>query len=378
MKLKIEKSLIFLFLLCGVIKVEAYKLVTRDFETIATTVPAHGHAKIQMRSYRIKEDGWLIEARPMIINGPGYLLHHGIAVLVPGETSFCGEHFPVTMFWGSGREHETLFLPNGYNLPDDAYGIRVKKGQRVAFFDGAVMLYNPDDVDYHNVKFRITTTFYVPEKGDPPLKDLKVLPLFFTQRPNISALQFCPQFREQVSAYRKKWAKLHPEEVQVGLYESTELGHHHGKRKEEADAETGTRGHHSVTFWIPPNTTKVDRWMLPLEIGSDMEVYGIIGHVHDFADHLKLFKNGQEIYSAPILKDKDGRVTAIPLVLRPGISFKKGDQLMMEAQYTNPHDVPVDAMAIIALLVHQKGKGELVRVSEKLELPPLKEAKKAN
>lgn len=359
---------------------QAYRIVTRDYETAPTVVPAHGHAEIKMKSYRIEEDGWLVEATPMIINGPGYMLHHGIAALVPGEVSFCGQQIPATLLWGAGREHNTLMLPNGFNLPDRAYGIPVKQGQRVLLTEGGVMLYNPDSQDYPDVTFRITAKFYIPEEGDPPLKNLEILPLFLTQRPNIHAGQFCPQYKEEVGRYIEDYRRLYPEEVLQGAFESTEAhhftaGHDHGHGGHAAHSKEG--GHGAVTYWIPPKSSKVDRWMLPLEIGSDFEVYALLGHVHDYADHIKLYRNGEEVWAAPIVKDGSGRVVALPVHLRPGLEFRKGDQMVLETRYTNPYDFPVDAMGIAVLFVHREGEGELVRFPDKLQLPPLEQAKKA-
>lgn len=356
----------------------AYRIVTRDYETAPTTVPAHSHAEVKVKSYPIEEDGWLVEATPMLINGPGYMLHHGIAALVPGEASFCGQQIPATLLWGAGREHNTLMLPNGFNLPDRAYGIPVKKGQRVLFAGEGVMLYNPDDQDYPDVKFRITAKFYVPEEGDPPLKDLEILPLFLTQRPNIHAGQFCPQYKEEVSRYIEEYRRLHPEEALEGSFESTEAhhfeaaGHDHGHA-----AHSKEGGHGAVTYWIPPKSSKVDRWMLPAEIGSDFDVYAALGHVHDYADYIKLYRNGEEAWAAPLVKDSTGRVVGLPVHLKPGLSFQKGDEIVLETKYTNPHDFPVDAMGIVVLLVHRKGEGELVKFPDKLQLPPVEQAKKA-
>lgn len=388
----------------------AYRIETLDLETAPTVVPAHGHAKVEMKTYNLKENGWLVEVTPMIINGPGYLLHHGGAVLVPDKVTFCGQTAPASLFWLSGREHETLSLYNGFNLPDKAYGIEVRKGQKVMFTEGIVMLYNPDNQDYKDVKFRLTAKFYIPEANDPPLKKLEMLPLFLTRRPQISGGQFCPQYKEEVKAYREQYVKLYPKEMEEGMFESTEIEnmevkksdadkhkhhdhhkssddsdmskHDHSKMK-EGDEKTGDDtashnhdhskmgGHASVTYWIPAKSSKIDRWVVPVEIGTEMEVYAVLSHVHDYADYIKLYKNDVEVFNGPLIKDDKGRVVALPIHLKPGLTFKEGDKLVLETKYTNPFDFPIDAMGIMGLYVHKTGKGDLVKFPEKLNLPVL-------
>lgn len=374
----------------------AYRIVTLDLETAPTVVPAHGHAKVEAKTYNLKEDGWLIEVTPMIINGPGYLLHHGGAILIPDKTTFCGQTSPASIFWLAGREHETLSLYNGFNLPGNAYGIRVKKGQKVMFTEGIVMLYNPDNQDYKDVKFRLTAKFYIPEVGDPDLKNLEMLPLFFTKRPQVYAGQFCPQYKEEVEAYKKDYAKLYPKDLEEGAMESTEINstkdmkntdmgsmtmEEHMKMMKEnkgGDDMAGMKhdhskmgGHAAVTYWIPAKSSKVDKWVVPLEIGTEMEVYAVLSHVHDYADYIKLYKNGEEVFNGPLTKDDKGHVVSLPVVLRPGFTLKEGDKLEMETKYTNPFDFPIDAMGIMGLYVHKIGKGDLVKFPEKLNLPKL-------
>lgn len=393
---KISLIVCTLFFLCMAFSAHAfaYRIVTKDYESLPAVAPAHGHAKIQFKAYPVEENGWLVEATPIIINGPGYLLHHGILALMPTDESFCGQKLPGSLFWGAGREHETLFLPNGFNLPDKAYGIPVKKGQSIVFFNGAIMLYNPDKQDYPDVKFRVTAKFYIPGAGDPPLKDLKVIPLTLSKRPSIHAAQWCPQYKQQVKDYREKFVTMHPEEVIEGQFESTEMDkaehvdmkneehskheHHEHDKMDEHSKHNKEGGHESVTYWIPANSTKIDRWMLPLELGTDMEIYAVVGHVHDYADYIKLYNNDKEVWSAPLVKDEAGHVVAIPLHLKPGLKFKSGDKINLETKYTNPYHVPVDAMGIVVLLVHQETKGPLVVLPEKLPLKELdvKEVKK--
>ncbi len=354
---------------------------------------------MEAKTYNLKEDGWLIEVAPMIINGPGYLLHHGGAILIPNKVTFCGQTVPASIFWLAGREHETLSLYNGFNLPDNAYGIPVKKGQKVMFTEGIVMLYNPDNQDYKDVKFRLTAKFYIPEAGDPDLKSLELIPLFLTKRPQIYAGQFCPQYKEEVTSYRQAYEKLYPQDMEEGMMESTEINsmknmnmkmdmdmgnmsmeEHTKMLKENKDGDdmAGMKhdhgkmgGHAAVTYWIPAKSSKVDKWVVPLEIGTEMEVYAVLSHVHDYADYIKLYKNGQEVFNGPLTKDDKGHVVSLPVVLRPGITFKEGDKIELETKYTNPYDFPIDAMGIMGIYVHKIGNGPLVKFPEKLNLPKL-------
>ncbi len=190
--------------------------------------------------------------------------------------------------FATGREHIHVRFPEGYGIP-------VKKGEKWAM--NSVMLHNDDDVPYKGAKFRLTIKFYVAEEGDKPLTSLKGLFLNLGEEPHLFTCM------------------------------------------------TG------ATYWVKPGE-QIDKWLKPIEVKHDFKIIFIGGHLHDYADYIKLTADNKLLWQITPELDAKRRILNIPIYLDPeGILVKKGTKLMLETKHTNPTDKPTDAMGIIGMAI---------------------------
>lgn len=308
--------LLFVFYFTLLPAAHAARIFSEEYETPPVVVPANGMAKIPSQIFTVPVDGWVIQAHWDVLNGPSYLLHHAWAITLEGKNYLCGG--PGSAIFATGREHQRLLTPSGYPLSEGVYGKKVRKGLKFEI-GRVVMLHNIDPFPYKDVKVRLTVLYYVPEEGDKQPTELDVLMMNIGPEPHTNVNFWCRNLL----------------------------------------------GGNTSEYLIPPKTTKTDKWKEELVVKRPIKV-GLIGvHAHDYVQYVRLLVNGKEAWRAPLVKDDRDHLVEIPFAYNPGLTIKNGDKLNIEAQYKNPTDKPVDAMAFI-FVIYEKDGDELP-----VEIPPV-------
>lgn len=287
----------------------AAKIITESYESNPGDVPAHDMIFPKSEVFEFKQDGWIIEEIPEIVNGPWRLLHHAWAFNLDRKDGLC-PLMPQAIY-ATGREHIHVMFPEGYGIP-------VKKGEKWAI--NTLMLHNDDDVPYKDVRFRLTLKFYVAEEGDKPLTSLKGLFLNMGESPHLFTCM------------------------------------------------TG------ATYWVKPGE-QIDKWLKPIKVKHDFKIIFISGHLHNYADYIKVSDNGKTLWKGAPVLDAQRKILGMPIYLdAKGIQVKKGDMLMLETKHTNPTNKKADAMGIVGMAILMDDGVTALEMPK--ELPPSMKKKK--
>lgn len=198
-KMKFRNLLSFfaaLFFVLSVTGAHAAKIITESYESNPGDVPAHDMIFPKSDVFEFKQDGWIIEEIPEVVNGPWRLLHHAWAFNLDRKDGLC-PLMPQAIY-ATGREHIRVVFPEGYGIP-------VKKGEKWAI--NTLMLHNDDDVPYKDVRFRLTIKFYVADDGDKPLTSLKGLFLNIGEEPHLFTCMTGATYWVKPGEQIDKWMK---------------------------------------------------------------------------------------------------------------------------------------------------------------------------
>lgn len=110
------------------------------------------------------------------------------------------------------------------------------------------------------------------------------------------------------------------------------------------------------SFPILANSHKEITMKEPLESPYSGKVIFIAGHFHDYSDHLKILKNGQEVLNfKPVFSSNnnsrsdlksENHIEKIPPISPDNLYFQKGDKITLLTEYFNPTDMPIEAMVL--------------------------------